>query len=107
MELKGEEKKKKETGKEKQNPFLFYVGISLALDLLFLVPLINLIALPFSIFFGVKAIRNAIKNPYRYGGKWIAIISIIFAAIFVIFAAISFIFAAIVFFMYSEGMIKP
>ncbi|PIN86088.1 hypothetical protein COV19_06345 [Candidatus Woesearchaeota archaeon CG10_big_fil_rev_8_21_14_0_10_44_13] len=69
-----------------------YAWISFLLLFFFWVPLLNLIILPASIVFGAKAIRDVRADPKRYGGKWIAIIS-------VLCSAISFIFSVVVLYM--------
>lgn len=98
--VKERRKGKREICAEKSKKDCVYMWISLILASLFWVPLINLAALPASVFFGVKAIMNAKSQPERYGGRWVAIAA-------VVFAAVSFVFAATVFLMNVTGRIKP
>jgi len=56
-----------------------YVWLSLILVLFFWVPLINIILLPASMYFGVKAMLRARRKPEKYGGFLMALFITIFA----------------------------
>lgn len=92
--------KKLKKGPENANKNSVYAWISLTLVFFFWVPILNVIfILPASMFFGAKAIRNAMREPEQYGGKWVAIIA-------VIIAAISFVFSLIVLIMDVRGSLR-
>jgi len=64
-----------------------YAWISLVLALFFWVPILSLVFLAASVFFGVKAIYKCRKEPQKYGGFYIALISVIFAVLAFFIAA--------------------
>lgn len=72
---------KNKKNKEKTKKDSKYAWISLVLALFFWIPLINVIVLQISMFFGVAAMIRAKKHPDRYSGFLIALIPTIFAFI--------------------------
>ena len=81
----------REKGKKSKNkkPYSSYTWISLILTaVFFLVPLLNFIMLPFSIYFGIKAIIRTKKYPKKYGGFYLALFSVIWAIISLIMGII-------------------
>lgn len=80
---------------DKQKKNSSYAWISLILALFFWVPLLNLLILPLSIYFGVKAIKRVKKDPKKYGGFAIAVFSVIWASISLIFSIIFFVLDAL------------
>ena len=94
-------KKNKKTINNKQEfkKDSFYAWVSLGLAFFFWVPLLNVILLlPGSMYFGVRAMKMAKRDPEKHGGFWLALIS-------TIFAGTSFIFAAIILVMDITGKI--
>ena len=55
--------------------------VSFLFGLMVFIPLLNLIfAIP-AVYFGINSIKKIKQNPQQYGGKWFAIIGIIFGAL--------------------------
>lgn len=76
-----------------------YAWLSLVLVLFFWIPLLNVFFfLPASIYFGIKAMKKARKEPTKHGGFWIALIS-------VVVASVSFAYSLVVLIMSLSGKI--
>lgn len=85
---------------ENKKPDSSYAWLSLIFACLFWVPFLNIILfLPASIYFGIRAVNGAKKNPKIYGGYKLAIFCIVWASF-------SFIFSIIVLILILTGKIK-
>lgn len=79
----------KDIKKNKKKQDCSYAWIALVLACLFWVPFLNIILfLPASIYFGIRAIKEAKKNPKKYGGHKLGIFCIIWASLSLIFSII-------------------
>jgi uncharacterized membrane protein len=62
---------------ESNNKSKAHAIAAFSFGLTFWIPVLNMIFGIFSIYFGIKALRNIKKDPTKYGGKWLAVVGII------------------------------